>query len=557
MPFFRKSSSSITFDQHKPASFFSWHMSTTRFTWICSAAFIIFFNSAFFKALHTALPVHSFKSSIFFVSVTLLATVLTTLVLSLIVLPRITKPLMAFLFITAAGVAYFMNAYGIVIHQNMIQNTVETDVKEATGLFNSTLAMYIVVLGFIPSMLLIKVKLQFGSFKQESWRKLKLWATLLISIIILITPFTADYASFFRNNKNIRQMVNPVNFIYASIAYASASNKSIVVKPIGEDAKLNTNAANHTKPTLFVLVVGETARADHFSINGYPKPTTPLIAQQDIINYKNVFSCGTETAISVPCMFSNLTRAKYSDKKAKAQEGLLDILKRSGYSVLWRDNNSSCKGTCDRVDYEPMKDLKVPELCNERECFDNILLHNIDQKLSAMNGDNKVIVLHPKGSHGPDYYNRYPENMEVFKPVCKINKLQDCSSEQINNAFDNTIHMTDQFLNNTIEWLKAQSHNYNTAMIYLSDHGESLGENNLYLHGMPYLLAPKEQKHIPLFFWFSNDFEHDNGIRRECLNANTQNEYSHDNLFHTVLGLLNIETSVYNADLDMIRKCRK
>jgi lipid A ethanolaminephosphotransferase len=553
---FRKPSSSITFDQRKPASFFSWQMSTTRFTLICSAIFIIFFNSAFFKAMHTVLPIHSLKSGIFFISVTFLATAVTALVLSMIVLPKITKPLMAFIFMAAAGVAYFMNAYGIVIHQNMIQNTVETDVKEATGLFNSTLALYLIVLGLIPSLLLIKVKLQFGSLKQEIWRKLKLWAILFFSIIMLVAPFTADYASFFRNNKNIRQMVNPVNFIYASISYASASNKSIVVKPIGEDAKLNTNAASHTKPILFVLVVGETARADHFSINGYAKPTTPLIAQQDIINYKNVFSCGTETAVSVPCMFSNLTRAKYSDKKAKSQEGLLDILKRSGYSVLWRDNNSSCKGTCDRVDYEPMKDLKVPELCNERECFDNILLHNIDQKVSAMTGS-KVIVLHPKGSHGPDYYNRYPENMEVFKPVCKINKLQDCSSEQINNAFDNTIHMTDQFLNNTIEWLKAQSRNYNTAMIYLSDHGESLGENNLYLHGMPYLLAPEEQKHIPLFFWFSPDFEQENNIDRQCLKAQTDTEYSHDNLFHTTLGLLNVSTGLYEPDMDMVAQCRK
>lgn len=350
-------------------------------------------------------------------------------------------------------------------------------------------------------------------------------------------------------------MVNPVNFIYASISYVAASNKSITVKPIGEDAKLNTHAAKLTKPTLFVLVVGETARADHFSINGYEKPTTPLIAQQDIINYRNVFSCGTETAVSVPCMFSNLTREKYSDKKAKSQEGLLDVLQRSGYSVLWLDNNSSCKGTCNRVGYEDLRNLKVPELCNDNECIDNILLHDIDKKISALKG-NKVLVLHQKGSHGPDYYNRYPANMEKFKPVCKVNKLQDCSNEEINNAFDNTIHMTDQFLNNTIEWLKAQSNTYNTAMIYLSDHGESLGENNLYLHGMPYMFAPKEQKHVPFFFWFSPGFEQESNINRQCLKTNADTEYSHDNLFHTTLGLLNVNTNLYKAELDMVGKCR-
>jgi lipid A ethanolaminephosphotransferase len=531
-------------------------MSATKFTWLTSVFFIIFYNTSFFKAMHNALPVENIKSALFFVSATLLVVVVTAIILSLFVLPKIAKPIMAVMFIGAASVAYFMNNYGIVIHQTMIQNMVETDTKEASGLFNSTLALYIFVLGFIPSLLLLKVKLNFGSFKQLAFSKLKLWGTALLAIVVLIAPLSADYASFFRNNKNIRQMANPANFIYASFAYASASNKSVTVKPLGEDAKLNAQATTHTKLTLFILVVGETARADHFSINGYNKPTTPLIAQQDIINYHNVVSCGTETAVSVPCMFSNLTREKYSDKKAKSQEGLLDVLKHSGYSILWLDNNSSCKGTCNRVVYEDLKDLKVPELCNERECFDNILLHDIDKKVSTMSG-NKVIVLHQKGSHGPDYYNRYPENMEVFKPVCKVNKLQDCTSEEINNAFDNTIHMTDQFLNSTIEWLKTQSNDYNTALIYLSDHGESLGEKNLYLHGMPYLFAPDEQKHVPFFFWFSPNFEQENGINRQCLTAKIDADYSHDNLFHTTLGLLNVSTSLYKPELDMVGACRQ
>lgn len=556
MAFFSRKPSTILLDNTVNNSFWSWQMSSTKFTLICSALFVVFYNTAFFKALHTALPIDSAKSAVFFISVSLLIGAVTALVLSLAVLPKISKPVMAFIFVAAASVSYFMNTYGIVIHQTMIQNTVETDTKEASGLLSGMLALYILILGIVPSLLLFKVKLSFGNFKHEAWSKLKLWGGILLAIVLLIAPLTADYASFFRNHKNIRQMANPVNFIYATIAYASASNKSITVKPIGEDAKLNAKAAAQTKPTLFILVVGETARADHFSINGYSKPTTPLLAKQDIINYRKVYSCGTETAVSVPCMFSNLTREKYSDKKAKSQEGLLDLLKRSGYSVLWLDNNSSCKGTCNRVEYESLKDLKVPELCNERECFDNILLHDIDKKVSTMNG-NKVIVMHPKGSHGPDYYNRYPSNMEVFKPVCKVNTLQDCSSEEINNAFDNTIHMTDQFLNNTIEWLKIQSSSYNTALIYLSDHGESLGEKNLYLHGMPYLFAPIEQKHVPFFFWFSPNFEQENGINRQCLTAQVDTEYSHDNLFHTTLGLLNVSTHLYRPELDMVGQCRQ
>ena len=178
-------------------------------------------------------------------------------------------------------------------------------------------------------------------------------------------------------------------------------------------------------PTLFILVVGDTARAGHFGINGYERDTTRLIAQQDIINFTRVSSCGTETAVSVPCMFSALGRRDYSDSKAKAQEGRLDVIKHAGLWVLWRDNNSSCKATCNRLAYEEMQHLHDPDLCNESECFDEILLQKLDEKIADIKGS-KVIVLHQKGSHGPDYYNRYPQDKTYFKPVCKTNQLQNC-----------------------------------------------------------------------------------------------------------------------------------
>lgn len=542
-------------DAFSSASASRWQLSTTKLTWLLAGVFIAFYNKSLITALWQTLDLHHIKGLLFGLSISLVILIFTALVLSLLILPRLVKPLLILIICTAACAAYFMDSYGIVIHTTMVQNTIETDSKEVRGLINGLLLSYFVLLGLLPSALLLRTKIVFGSFKQELLGKAKLWGLGLLAVALLVAPFTADYASFFRNHKNIRQMANPTNFIYATLSYAMASNKSLVVKPIGEDAALNTLGKAQTKPTLFVLVVGETARADHFSINGYSKPTTPLLAQQPIINFSEVYSCGTETAVSVPCMFSNLGRSHYSDKKAKSQEGLLDLVKRSNYQVLWRDNNSGCKGTCNRVDYEDMSNLKVADLCNEEECFDNILLHQLNDKLTATG--NKMVVLHQKGSHGPEYFRRYPPTMEVFKPVCKVNKLQDCSDEQINNAFDNTIHYTDYFLNSTIEWLKQQSDSYNTALLYVSDHGESLGEKNLYLHGMPYLVAPKEQKHVPMFLWLSPGFEQDNKINRTCLQAQTGSEYSHDNLFHTVLGMLNISTSLYKPELDMLLGCRK
>ena len=530
-------------------------LSSTQFALVLTSIFLIFCNTAFFSAVGQIVDLHKFSDWVFILRLAIVAFAFTFIVLQILVLPYINKPIAIFLLIGAASASYFMNTYGIVIHQTMIQNMVETDTKEASELINGTLIAYLLILGIAPSIAVAFGKVSFQPFLKETWNKVKTIAIALVVIAAVIGVSTAEFASFFRNNKNVRQMLNPVNFVYAGLSYATHSNKSIVVKPIGEDAKLAARITNTAKPTLFILVVGETARADKFTLNGYNRPTTPLIAQQSVINFPAFYSCGTETAVSVPCMFSNLGREKYSDKKAKSQEGLLDVVQRAGYKVLWRDNNSGCKGTCARTLYEDMSNLKEPELCNDKECFDNILLHQLNEKIAPLEG-NKLIVLHQKGSHGPDYYKRVPESAYAFTPVCKVNKLQDCSQEELVNAFDNTIHYTDGFLNNTINWLKSQSANYNTAMIYLSDHGESLGEKGLYLHGMPYVFAPQEQKHVPFFFWFSPEFEATFQIKRDCLTEKSTKEFSHDNLFHTTLGLLGVETSLYNKELDITNGCR-
>jgi lipid A ethanolaminephosphotransferase len=533
-----------------------WQLTSTRLTLLLAGLFVALYNGAFYRSLAQAENLASALGFFFAISLSVLLLTITSLLLSLFVLPRIAKPILIFILCTAACVAYFMDTYGMVIHTTMVQNTFETDLREVLGLLNAKLLGYFLVLGLMPSILLLRAQLVFGNYKQELLAKLKLWGAGLLAILLSMAPLTAEYASFFRNHKEVRQKANPANVLVVTFNYATRPRKPSVIQPLGEDAQLNGLGRRQAKPTLLVLVLGETARADRFSINGYTRPTTPLIAQQHVINYSQVYSCGTETAVSVPCMFSNLGRADYSDSKAKARENLLDLVKRSHYSVLWRNNNSDCKGVCKRVDYEEMAWLREPGLCNGDGCFDDILLFKLDEKLAAMPAGNKMLVLHQKGSHGPEYFRRYPTSMEVFKPVCKSNDLQTCSDEELNNSFDNSIHYTDYFLNGAIEWLKTKSDQYNTAMVYLSDHGESLGEKNLYLHGMPYLLAPKEQKHVPFFMWFSPGFEQDNHISRSCLLARGAWEYSHDNLFHTTLSLLNINTSLYRPELDLLQGCR-
>lgn len=534
-------------------------INSVYFAALISLFFVVFYNAAFFAAVHNAVNSFSLVGGFFTLCLGLLFWLLTFVLLNLVVVPYIAKPLFVALVCVAAAVAYFMNAYGVVIHRLMIQNTAETDLAEVASLLSPALFVHLLFWGVLPSIIIVRTRINYANPLTEIFRKITTTCIAFVIALALVLSMSADFTAFFKEHKDLRQRANPLNFIYALITYIAENNNSHVVASIGLDAKLDDVGTAQAKPTLLVVVVGETARADHFGINGYARNTTPLIAREEIINYPHVRSCGTETAVSVPCMFSLLGRKHYSDREAKSQESVLDVIKHAGIFVYWRDNNSGCKGVCDRVIYENVQKWTVPAVCNNRECFDDVLLYQLNEKLNEINANKtltSVIVLHQKGSHGPDYYHRYPESFELFKPACHTNQLQDCTLDEVNNGYDNSIHYTDHFLAKTIDWLKAQSVNYNTAMIYLSDHGESLGEHNIYLHGMPYMIAPEAQTHVPFFLWFSPEFEQSAGVNRQCLLGNAQKEYSQDNLPHTLLGLLNINTQVYNPALDLVNACR-
>lgn len=534
-------------------------LGSSQFALLVTTLLIAFYNVKLFGTLIQLTDFSHLRGPLFIANLALLLWLLTFAFFSLFNFPRLGKIIAGLLLVIAAMVAYFMDAYGVLIHRLMIQNLVETDVREVRSLLNVHLAIYLIGLGIAPALVLARLPVSYNTWTSEIWQKAKHIGLALIAAIVLVASMSADYASFFRNHKDVRQMANPLNAVYAGVSFLGGSDRIVEVKPYGEDARRNAQAVAQAKPTLFILVVGETARADHFGLNGYNRDTTPLLAKQQLLNFSKVTSCGTETAVSVPCMFSGLGRKDYSDNKAKSREGLLDIINRAGIQVLWRDNNSSCKGTCNRVAYEDMQHLQVPELCNSRECFDEILLHQLDEKLTATadaKATSHLIVLHQKGSHGPDYFNRYPLDREIFQPACKTNQLQACSQQEVINGFDNTIRYTDMFLNSTIEWLKTKQPSYYTALLYLSDHGESLGEKGMYLHGMPYALAPEAQKQVPLFMWLPADFAQANKLNTDCLAQLTGQSYSQDNLFHTMLGLLNVDTSVYDEKLDITKGCR-
>ncbi|VVP09182.1 Phosphoethanolamine transferase EptA [Pseudomonas fluorescens] len=480
------------------------------------------------------------------------------IVLTFLAFRRVLKPVLMLLFLISAGVAYFMSQYGVLIDAGMLRNFAETNVTEVRDLLSSKLLAYIVFLGVVPSWLLWKVPVDYRRWHRELFSKV---IVSFASVAVIGGVALANYqglSSLFRNHHELRLMLVPSNYIGASAGYLReqvASAQQPFLK-IGEDAQRDVALQNHPRKSLTVLVVGESARAENFGILGYDRDTTPTLDKEaGLIAFTDVHSCGTETAVSVPCMFSNMGRKNYDASKAKNEEGLLDVLKRAGIDVIWRDNQSGCKDTCNRVTVQNVSNLKDPTLCANSECRDEILLQGLQGFIDHLDKDT-VLVLHQMGSHGPEYFKRYPKEYEHFTPVCESNALNNCSRESIVNGYDNTLVYTDHVLSSLIDVLRSNQDKVDTAMLYLSDHGESLGEYNLFLHGTPYMLAPEQQKHVAMLAWFSDSYQKSYSVDTHCLQMSRDKPLSQDNLFHSMLGLLEVHSSVYQQDLDMFAGCR-
>ena len=447
----------------------------------------------------------------------------------------------------AAVCAYFTDTYGTIFDRNMLMNGLQTDQAEAGDLISGAFFIRVLLLGLLPALLIVKAKVIKQPWKKAvQYRAVSIIMALAL-IALCLLPFGDQYASFFRQHKPIRYYTNPITPVYSAfklgkVYYDDATRPTSIIKH-ATDAKINAAAHADGKPKLMVFVVGETARADHISLNGYPRDTMPLLSQQDnLYSFSAATSCGTSTAYSVPCMFSYAGQDGYNVDDAKYHENALDTLSRLGVNVIWRDNNSSSKGVADRVTYV---DFKTPEhnpVC-DTECRDVGMLTDFDALLAKDKHDKKpaqdtLMVLHQMGNHGPAYYKRYPKAFEFFKPVCMSNELSQCDTASLINGYDNAIRYTDFFLNATIETLKKYQDDYDVVMVYMSDHGESLGENNLYLHGLPYKIAPEAQKHVPLIVWSPTN----NGVSAAGLAAMKNQPVSHDVITPSLLNFYGIQT---------------
>ena len=525
---------------------------------LAALAWTLLYNLQFWHQAIAAMWHPTPRAALFLVSLLVVVVCLQALLLLLMPTRVGMRIATSVLFLLAALGSYFASAYGAVMNQDMMRNVIETDAAEVGGLLNLDLAAHILLLGVAPAVLVWRIALPSSTWHVRLRQRLIAIGSVLMLCIAALFACSANYAVFFREHKPVRYLLSPAAPVVSLAGLLAANERhdpgAPLIDPAGKVQR--TAAVSDSKPLVMFLVVGETARAANFQLGGYERATNPrLRGRGDVVYFDHATSCGTATAISVPCMFSHLPRAEFDVDQAHRYTNLLDTLVKADFAVEWRENDGGCKGVCARVAQVSYRSESDPALCPNSYCYDEVMLRDLPGRLAALQRDS-VVIFHGIGSHGPAYSQRYPPQFEVFKPACSSNELQRCSGQEIVNAYDNSIVYADYLLAKQIELLQASAGLFDSVLLYLSDHGESLGEQGLYLHGMPYSFAPRTQKEVPMLFWASQGYIERTGLSAKCVQARSHADVSHDNLYHTVLGALAVRDKVYDPALDILAGCR-
>ncbi|EMK9313022.1 phosphoethanolamine transferase EptA [Klebsiella aerogenes] len=534
-------------------------LSRTAYLTLFACYIGIFLNLAFYRQVFPLLPVNNLHNWLVFLSMPIVAISVMNIITTLASFLKLDRVVISLFILLSASAQYFIWTFGVVIDRSMIANIFDTTPAESFALLSTQMVIVLGLSGLLMVLVAwwIKVRRPASFWRGAAMRLLNIAVSALL-IVLVAALFYKDYASVFRNNKELVKSLSPSNSIVALNSwYAHNRMDNLPLVKIGEDAKQKAVMHNGPRKNLTIVVLGETSRAENFSLGGYDRETNPRLKQDDVVYFPKTTSCGTATAVSVPCMFSNMPRAHYDEELAHHQEGVLDILQRAGVQVLWNDNDGGCKGACDRVPHQNVTNLNLSGECIDGECYDDVLFHNLDSYIDNLQQDG-IIVLHTIGSHGPTYYNRYPAEFKKFTPTCDTNEIQSCTQQQLTNTYDNTILYVDYVVDKAIKLLQSKQDKFTTSLVYLSDHGESLGEDGVYLHGLPYSIAPDTQKHVPMLLWLSPDYQQRYGVSSQCLQQQAKtNDYSQDNLFSTLLGLLGVDTREYQAKDDLLTPCRE
>lgn len=435
---------------------------------------------------------------------------------------------------------YFIATYGVVLDASMMGNVFNTQPKEASELLQPKLFIYLLLLGLVPGFAITRLTITRKS-------RIKSLYFLIVTVLIGSLWIYANAKSWLWIDKHAKQfggLVLPWSYIINSARHFDRSSKPNQTQLLLPDLKIID-----PDKTVVILVVGESARAKNFSLLGYVRPTNPLLSKTKIIALPNSHACSTYTTRSLHCMFSHQgNRSPF----AVTHETLPTYLHRQGIEVIWRSNNWG-EPPIKVSQYVRADDIR--KACKGEECgrltYDEVLLHGLNEILKSSAQKKSLIVLHQTGSHGPQYFKKYPPEFDFFRPTCQTVDLSKCSPQELINAYDNTILYTDFILSRVINMLEALK-DTSAVMLYVSDHGESLGEYGLYLHGTPYSIAPNVQKNIPMLLWMSDKFARERNLSGKKINQSIA--YSHDYVFHSVMGAMGLTSDIYDSNFDLFRK---
>lgn len=520
----------------------------SQFVFYATLLSTLLLNISLFSFVVENVDIATYAGFAIFFSVLLIVFMLSYILNTLMALisPSLFKVFLLFTTLINASAIYYMSTFNVVLDRAMMGNIFNTRYSEAIELFSITWLMFIVVLGMVPVWLISKIKV-------SAVNRLR---TLLNMFVVVALSFSFIYfnaSSWLWIDKYASVLggkILPWSYIINTSRHFSQQNKSTK----GQEA-LPDGAFKDGKKTVVVLVIGETARSANFSLYGYEKQTNPKLEQiqrsGNLLVLNDPKACTTYTTGSIACMLS-------ATENTSKHEALPSYLHRQGAEVIWRANNW---GEPAIVVDEYVESTPLREQCEQQgssnDChLDGRLLVNLKERILTSKKQKVLVVLHTKGSHGPSYYARYTPKFEQFTPVCKSEEISKCSSEELVNAYDNTILYTDDFLARIVNTLNDLSDNSDipTAMMYVSDHGESLGEHGLYLHGTPYSIAPDLQKDVPFLLWMSSSLQAQKGL--SLTEAEQADSHSLFNVFHTLLGLLSFESDVYQEELDVVDKAK-
>ncbi|ALR29565.1 sulfatase [Chryseobacterium sp. IHB B 17019] len=431
--------------------------------------------------------------------------------------------LICIFFLINAVALYFINTYGVIIDESMIGNVLNTNYGESSSFFSFKLLGYIIFLGFVPGYFILTV----GIVKESIKKCLLTLLSSILFILLFVFVNSSNWLWIDKNSKTLGGLVMPWSYTVNTALFYIHQHQSNEKEMLLPTATMSDN-----EKAVVVLVIGESARRENFSLYGYGKKTNPLLSKIDNVHTFQANSCATYTTAGVKCILQH-------QDTDELYEILPNYLYRNNVDVVWRTTNWG-EPPVHIKDYQTRETLLSE--CNGENCgYDEVLISGLKERIVSSHTNKILIILHTSTSHGPTYSKKYPKQFETFIPVCNSVELGKCSQQELINAYDNTIVYTDYILSRVISELQ-ELKGYRSSMIYVSDHGESLGEKNLYMHGLPVSLAPKEQYEIPFIVWSSGG----PAIKNDKF-------VSQSYVFHSVLRFLGVQSPVYNEKMSVFK----